>query len=87
MTIYYAANGQGYLIISSQGTARSKYTNARPRTVSSALLQCMGSHTDGIDVINVPLPLKGNPSQGLFALHNGRKSPYPVEIVSWENIV
>ena len=88
VTIYYAANGQGYLIISSQGNSTFKvYERQAPHSFVGTFTVHGVMHTDGIDVINVPLPLKGNPSQGLFALHNGRKSPYPVEIVSWENIV
>jgi hypothetical protein len=91
VTIYYAANGQGYIIASSQGNGTFKVYERQE--ASPGVHNFVGTftvsgvmNTDGIAVLNLPLPLNGSSSQGLFALHNGRVSPYPVELVKWENI-
>jgi 3-phytase len=85
VTIYYAANGEGYLIASSQG--ENKFTlferKAPHRPVGNFSISGV-TDTDGIDVINVPLNAKF--SQGIFAYHNGKSSPYPVGIAKWQDI-
>jgi 3-phytase len=87
VTIYYMAQGQGYIIASSQGTSTFKvYERQAPHNFVGSFTVNGVTDTDGIDVINVPLPLNGISSQGIFALHNGQISPYPVEIVKWEEI-
>jgi 3-phytase len=88
VTIYYAANGQGYLITSSQGNNTFKvYERQAPHTFVGTFMVSGVRKTDGIDVSNLPLPLNGTPSHGLLAVHNGHASPYPVELVKWESIV
>lgn len=85
LTIYYAANGEGYLIASSQRT--DKFTiferKAPHRPIGNFDVSGV-SDTDGIDVINVPL--NANFSHGIFTYHNGKSSPYPVGITKWEDI-
>ena len=85
LTIYYAANGQGYLLASSQG---QNYFSVFERDGDNAFVQKFYvtgvGDTDGIDVLNVPLnatfPL------GIFACHNGNVEPCPVNLVKWEDI-
>ncbi len=70
LTIYYAANGQGYLIASSQGSDDFKvYDRQPPHNFVSTFSVQSASTTDGIDVTN--LNLGGSFPQGLFTLHNG----------------
>ena len=77
VTIYYAAGGTGYLIVSSQGNDSFKVYNRRPphAFVKSFTVSGAGS-TDGIDVSN--LNFGGDFSQGIFLLHDGGSSPYVV---------
>jgi myo-inositol-hexaphosphate 3-phosphohydrolase len=89
VTIYYAANGRGYIIASSQGNGTFKVYERQE--ASPGVHNFVGTftvsgvmNTDGIAVLNVPL--NSTFSQGVFALHNGRIRPYPVELVKWENI-
>ena len=85
LSIYYAANGKGYLIASSQG---QNYFSVFERDGNNAFVRKFTitgvGDTDGIDVLNVPLnatfPL------GIFACHNGDVSPHPVNLVKWEDI-
>jgi 3-phytase len=85
VTIYYAANGQGYIIVSSQGNDTFKvYQRQVPHTFRGTFTVSGVTHTDGIAVVNVPF--NSTFSQGIFALHNGRIRPYPVELVKWESI-
>ena len=85
VTIYYADNGEGYIIASGQG--ENKYTllerKAPHKGAGEFKLSGVGK-TDGIDVINVPLGSKY--PQGVFAFHNGNKEPYPVGLARWDDI-
>ena len=82
VTIYYAANGEGYLIASSQGNNSFKvFERLAPHNfVKTVTVSGVGS-TDGIDVINLSLgtefPL------GLFLIHDGTGSPYRVRGCKW----
>ena len=85
LAIYYAAEGQGYLIASSQGR---DYFSIFERDGDNAFVrkfQVTGVRdSDGIDVLNVSLndtfPL------GIFACHNGSVEPCPVNLIKWEDI-
>jgi 3-phytase len=85
LAIYYAANGQGYLLASSQG---QNYFSVFERDGDNAFVRKFNitgvGDTDGIDVLNVSLnntfPL------GIFACHNDNVSPHPVNLVKWEDI-
>jgi 3-phytase len=87
LTIYYMPGGQGYLLASSQGNDTFKvYDRQAPHTFRGTFSVAGVSNTDGIDVVSLPLPVLGAPSQGLFASHNGTSSPYPVVISRWDDI-
>ena len=85
LAIYYASDGKGYLLASSQG---QNYFSVFERDGENEFVQKFTvtgvGDTDGIDVLNVPLnatfPL------GIFACHNGDVSPHPVNLVKWEDI-
>ena len=85
LAIYYAANGQGYLIASSQG---QNYFSVFERDGDNAFVRKFTvagvGDTDGIDVLNAPL--NATFSLGIFACHNGDVSPHPVNLVKWEDI-
>lgn len=86
VTIYYAADGEGYIIASSQGNDSFKlYLRKAPHNFIGAFQVRGVSGTDGIDVINVPLD--ANFSQGIFTCHNDEKIPKAVEVIKWEHIV
>lgn len=85
ITIYYAANGNGYLIASSQGNSTFKvYQRAAPHAfVTSFSVSGVGS-TDGVDVTNVALG-PGFPL-GVFVCHNDNKTPKPLEVCAYEDL-
>lgn len=73
ITIYYAANGEGYLIASSQGNSTFKvYQRKEPHNFVMTFQVESVSGTDGIDVTNVSLG-EAFP-QGLFIAHDGKRS-------------
>lgn len=85
VTLYYAANGGGYLIVSSQGNDKYIiYERQAPHNFVKEFTVIGAQSTDGIDVTNVPL----SPSfpSGIFTLHNGSNSPYPVLICAYEDL-
>ncbi len=86
ITIYYAANGEGYIIASSQGNDKFIIFERKPphRPVGEFTITNVGS-TDGIDITN--LSLNASFSQGIFTCHNGEQNPCPVEVIMWEDIV
>ncbi|RME00459.1 MAG: phytase, partial [Calditrichaeota bacterium] len=85
LTIYYAANGKGYIIASSQGASKFTIVERTPPHAPAGEFSVSNvKSTDGIDVIN--LPLNSRFSQGIFVFHNGRKSPYSVGVVRWDEI-
>jgi 3-phytase len=85
LAIYYAADGEGYLIASSQGndSYRVFQRKAPHAYVGSFMLNKVGG-TDGIDVSNVNL----GPAfpQGVFAAHNDRARPRTIEVCGYEDI-
>jgi 3-phytase len=84
ITIYYAAGGAGYIIVSSQGADKFTILRRQPphAPVGEFSLAGVGS-TDGIDVLNMNL---GSPfSQGIFAAHNGA-SCCPVQAARWADV-
>ncbi len=85
LAIYYAANGKGYLIASSQG---QNYFSVFERDgdnkfVRKFYITGVGD-TDGIDVLNVSLD--STFQRGIFACHNGNAEPHPVNLIKWEDI-
>jgi len=85
VTIYYASNGEGYLIASSQGSNNFKvYERKVPHTFIKTIELTDVSATDGIDVTNVSLgslfPF------GLFLTHDGTGSPYTIKGSKWEDL-
>lgn len=85
LTLYYLPGGRGYLIASSQGNSRFNVYERKPPHDFRATFTVDGvTHTDGIDVIN--LPLNANFPGGVFASHNGRSAPHPVQMVRWDDI-
>jgi 3-phytase len=72
ITIYYAANGEGYLIASSQGSDNFKvYERKPPHNFVMTFTVQSTNGTDGIDVTNVNLG--GLFSEGLFLAHDGSR--------------
>ena len=85
LSIYYAADGEGYLLASSQGSDDFRVFQRRPPHALVKSFRVIGANsTDGIDVTNVALG--GTFSSGIFTLHNGSSSPYPVEVCAWEDL-
>jgi 3-phytase len=85
ITLYYASDGAGYIIASSQGSDNIKiYDRRSPHSfVGTFNIQNVNS-TDGIDVTNVSL--NSLFLQGIFICHNGKKDPCPIEVVKWEDV-
>jgi 3-phytase len=70
IAIYYAANGQGYLLASSQGSDDFKvYERQEPHNFVKTFSAHSTKTTDGIDVTNVSLGSAF--PQGIFTAHNG----------------
>ncbi len=70
IAIYYAADGEGFLIASSQGSSDFKvYQRKAPHDFVTTFTVQSASSTDGIDVTNVNLG--GSFSKGVFLAHNG----------------
>ena len=77
LTLYYAENGTGYLIVSSQGNSTLHVFAREGNNRYIGGFQVQGvEETDGLDVINVPLG-RQFPS-GLLVVHNGH-APAPDE--------
>jgi len=85
ITIYYAANGEGYLIASSQGNSRFYVFNRKPPHdyVNYFTVDGVGS-TDGIDVTNVSLDSTFH--AGIFLCHDGTGSPYVIRGSRYEDL-
>jgi 3-phytase len=85
ITLYYRSQGGGYLLVSSQGSSTFKvYDRQTPHTFRGTFSVQGVTSTDGVDVINVSLD--GQFPRGAFACHNGTASPFPVELLRWEDI-
>lgn len=70
ISMYYTSDGEGYLLVSSQGNAKViVYERTGSHTELGAFHVNDVSETDGLDVINMNL---GEPyDEGLFVLHDG----------------
>ena len=85
LAIYYAAEGSGYLIASSQGAGKFTVLDRRPPHAYRGEFTIDNvKSTDGIDVMSIYL--NDNFSQGIFTYHIGTKSPHGVGVISWEDI-
>ncbi len=85
LTIYYAANGEGYLMASSQGSDEYKvYERKPPYNFVKSFKVSGATGTDGIDVINVNLGLTF-PS-GIFLLHNDTNSSKEVLVCDYADL-
>jgi 3-phytase len=85
IAIYYASDGEGYLIASSQGSDNFKvYERKVPHTFVKTIEVSSVGNNDGIDVTNVSLgPLF---PFGLFLTHDGSGSPYVIRGCRWEDL-
>lgn len=85
LAIYYAENGQGYLLASSQGKS---YISVFKRSGVNSFVGKFSitgvDDTDGIDVLSCSLD--STFSNGIFACHNGRVDPCPINLIKWEDI-
>jgi len=86
ITLYYAADGEGYLLVSSQGSDNFKvYERKEPHNFIKTVIINGVSKTDGIDVTN--LNLGSTFPKGIFLTHNGTGSgPYPIMISKFEDL-
>ena len=86
ITLYYAANGEGYLIASSQGNSRFKvYERKEPHNFVVTIDVENAGSTDGIDVTNVNLGTDF--PEGMFLVHDGSGSaPYPIRVCRYEDL-
>jgi len=73
ISLYYAADGEGYLMVSSQGSDNFKvYDRKNPHNFIKTVIVNGANHTDGIDVININLGVLF--PQGIFLCHDGSSS-------------
>ena len=86
ITIYYAANGEGYIILSSQGNSTFKvYGRKSPHNFVKTIDVVGVGSTDGIDVANINFG--STFSQGIFLTHDGSGSaPYAVTISKYQDL-
>lgn len=85
LALYYLPGGEGYLIASNQGTSTFRiYGRQPPHAYLGGFTVGGVMQTDGLEVIN--LPLGAQFAQGLFASHNGRRGPYPIQLAKWDDI-
>ncbi len=86
ITIYYAANGEGYLIASSQGSDNFKvYERKEPHAFVKTIDVVGVNDADGIDVIN--LNLGSAFPQGIFLTHDGSgPGPYTIKVCKYEDL-
>jgi 3-phytase len=85
ITIYYAANEEGYLMASSQGNSRFYVFNRKaPHDYIKYFTVSGVGSTDGIDVTNVYLD--STFQAGIFLCHDGTGSPYVVRGSLYEDL-
>lgn len=85
LALYYAANGEGYLIASSQGANKFTVIDRKPPHRGRGNFRVQGVRaTDGLDVLN--MSLNGTYSQGIFSVHNGGSNCCSVHGVRWGDI-
>jgi hypothetical protein len=84
VTLYYAPDGDGYLIASSQGANKFTVLQRRAPHLPVGEFTVAGvGQTDGIDVLNVGLgPLFPH---GIFTFHNGIDC-CPVQAARWDDV-
>ncbi len=85
IAIYYMANGEGYLIASSQGSDNFKVFDRKPphQFITSFSVNGVGG-TDGIDVSNISLG--ENFPKGIFLCHNDNNSVKEVQVCDFGDI-
>jgi 3-phytase len=85
MAIYYAADHQGYLIVSSQGANKYDIFERLPpnKYVTTFGMDGVGE-TDGIEVVNQDLNSEYN--GGMFLAHNNSNAN-SVEVISWKKVI
>lgn len=85
ITIYYMAEGAGYILASSQGASKFVILDRMPphAALGNFKLADVGQ-TDGIDVVNMGLGAAF--PQGVFLAHDGH-NPMAVEAAAWPDIV
>jgi myo-inositol-hexaphosphate 3-phosphohydrolase len=93
MTLYYAANGQGYLLVSSQGSnTYAVFERGGDNAYLTSFRVGVGSldaavETDGVEISNVPLgPLWPD---GLFIAHDDHNEGFSrnFKLVGWRDVV
>lgn len=89
LTMYYASDGKGYLIASSQGSSQyavydREFAGTAPNTYIKNFSIIGNSSTDGIDVVNVNLG--GSFPNGMFLAHSGGGSPSNIRLVAWADV-
>ena len=85
LTIYYAANGEGYLIASSQGSDDYKiYERKAPHNFIKTVGITGVGVTDGIDVTNVSLGTAF--PFGIFLAHDGT-GVHDIAVCLWEDFI
>jgi 3-phytase len=85
VTIYYDANGEGYLVFSSQGSDNFKvYQRKPPHNFVKTFSVNGAGGSDGIDVANLNLG-SGFPN-GIFVLHNDSSSPKEVLVCDYAGL-
>ena len=85
LALYYAANGGGYLIASSQGANKFTVIDRKPPHRGRGNFRVQGVRaTDGLDVLN--MSLNGTYSQGIFSVHNGGSNCCSIHGVRWADI-
>jgi len=86
LTIYYAANGGGYLVASSQGSSNFKiYERKEPHNFVKTVVVTTSKSTDGIDISNINFGSAF--PKGFFLSHDGSGSgPYPIRVSKYEDL-
>jgi 3-phytase len=85
LALYYAANGEGYLIASSQGDNKFTVIDRKPPHRGRGNFRVQGVRaTDGLDVLN--MNLNGTYSKGIFSVHNGGSNCCSIHGVRWADI-
>jgi len=85
LAIYYAADGKGYLIASSQGDSTFKvYEREAPHALVTTFRVTGTQDSDGVDVLNLPLGARF--PHGVFLCHNDNRTPKSLEACAWEDL-
>lgn len=85
ITIYYAANGEGYILASNQGSDNFKVFERKPPHAFVKTFRVNGAEeTDGIEVTNVRLGAAF--PQGIFLLHNNANKKKEVLVCDFADL-